>query len=487
MHIALDPSMTTPDSAFIDRLIALLGPQGVLSGPDVLTRSVGTFRPEGITAIAIARPATTAQVADVMKLCHETGRAVVTHGGRTGLVGGGDSAPAELVLSLERMNRIEGIDEIGRTATVEAGVVLQRLQEAADGAGLYYPVDFGARGSATIGGSIATNAGGNRVIRYGMTRASVLGLEAVLADGTIVTSMSAMLKNNAGYDLKQLFIGSEGTLGIVTRAVLRLHEKPRSQQTALVACANFTSLTALLKHMDSQLGGQLAAFEVMWQDYFDLATSPPARSSSPFSKRHPYYVLIETLGADEVADADRLMSALESAADAGWVTDASIAQSIDQRNALWRIRDSVEEMFRFGPLHSYDVSLPITAMQAYVEHVQRGAAALWPEGRCWVFGHMGDGNLHVSIAPCVDRADGANQGVVSDAGPSPGDDTHAAADALVYGPLTAVNGSVSAEHGIGSEKKAWLHACRSPAEMDLMRLLKRSLDPKNLLNPGKVI
>ncbi len=451
----------------ISALEKLLGAGGVLTGTDVTSRIAGVLNGDGLKAFAIARPRTTEEVSEILKLCTAAKQPVVTLGGKTGLVHGGEASPDELIISMERMNAIEAIDPVGRTITAQAGVVLENIQQKARDLNLYYGVDYGSRGSATIGGGIATNAGGNRVIRYGMTRASVLGIEAVLANGTIISSMNSMMKNNSGYDLKQLFIGSEGTLGIVTRAVLRLHEMPVSQCTALVACEDFESVTRLLKVMDSRLGGQLAAFEVMWRDYFDLVTGPTASEKSPFEAKYPFYVLIESLGANDESDAAQFASALESAMEAGFVVDATIAQSIQQREGLWRIRDGVEHMFKHHPVHNFDVSLPISEMKAYTENIEREVASRWPEAHCWIFGHMGDGNLHVSIAP---KADVAHE-----------------VESLVYEPLRAFKGAVSAEHGIGLEKKEWLNVSRSPEELALMRLLKSTLDPLDLLNAGKVI
>ncbi|GGX34958.1 FAD-linked oxidase [Pigmentiphaga litoralis] len=454
----------------IEDLRALLGDEAVLTGDAVTGRSAGAFRPDALTAYALVRPKTTVEVAEVMKRCAAVGQAVVTHGGLTGLVRGADASPDELILSMERMTRIEGIDVAGRTMTVEAGVTLQQIQEAAAAVDLYYGVDYGARGTATIGGGIATNAGGNRVIRFGMTRASVLGLEAVLADGRVISSMNTMMKNNSGYDLKQLFIGSEGTLGVVTRAVIRLHEMPASQCTALVAATDFDAVVRLLKHMDRKLGGQLAAFELMWQAYFDLVSTPPAQGRSPFAERYPFYVLLESLGADQEADSVRFMQALEDAMADGLIVDATVAQSLDQRDALWRMRDSVEEMFKFGKSFNYDVSLPVSEMRAYADGVSAAAQANWPQGRCWIFGHMGDGNLHVSFSV----GDGS-------------DATKHRIDEIVYGPLAAFRGAVSAEHGIGLDKRAWLGVSRTDEELALMRQLKDFLDPQGLLNPGKVV
>jgi FAD/FMN-containing dehydrogenase len=278
------------EQAFLDQLRAITGEHGVLTGDDVTTRTTGFFPPDKTLARNLVRPRNTDEVVAVMKLAHAARQPVVSHGGRTGLVHGADTRPGDLILSLERMSAIEEIDPLQRIAVVQAGVVLQTLQEAAETHDLMFPLDLGARGTATIGGIVSTNAGGNRVIRYGMTRAMVLGLEAVLADGTVVSSLNRMIKNNAAYDLKQLFIGSEGTLGVVTRAVLRIFERPRSQDVALVAINDFSQLTGFLKHMDRSLGGGLSAFEVMWREFYVCVTTPPAKSTPPLAQTYPYYV-----------------------------------------------------------------------------------------------------------------------------------------------------------------------------------------------------
>lgn len=457
------------NAALLDALRVALDAGAVLVDDEVSSRAAGFMRDDRLQARVLVRPGTTRQVSAALRLCHAAGQSVVTHGGLTGLVHGADAAPADLVLSLERMNAIEEIDPLQRVAVVQAGVTLQALQEAADGHELSFPLDLGARGSATLGGNASTNAGGNRVIRYGMMREMVLGIEAVLADGTVVSSLNRMIKNNAGYDLKQLFIGSEGTLGVVTRLVLRLREKPRSQDVALVAVTGFDRLAALLKHMDRALGGGLTAFEAMWRECYELLTTPPALSRPAVPHGHPYYVLVESMGADAARDAARFGAALETAWDAGLVADAAVAGSDRERAALWGIRDDVMQMARDGRPFIFDVSLSIVAMEAYVGEVRAGLAARWPEHRCWVFGHLGDGNLHLVI-----RAGG------SDA------EARGEVERIVYGPLADVGGSISAEHGIGLEKKSYLGISRNAGEIELMRTLKRSLDPRGILNPGKV-
>jgi FAD/FMN-containing dehydrogenase len=454
----------------LGRIRVALSRGDVLTGEEIKGRVAWTAPQASCVAAAVIRPASTEEVSAVLRICDEQGQPVVTHGGRTGLVGGVDCQPGDVILSLERMNSIERVDEQGRTMTVQAGVPLQQIQETAEKHGLLFPLDMGARGSCHIGGNVATNAGGNRVIRYGMTRENILGLEAVLADGTVVSSLNQMIKNNAGYDLKQVFVGSEGTLGVVTRVVLRLREQPRSQNAALVACSSPGKLASFLKHCDTALGGTLSAFEVMWNDFYRLVTTPPAKSTPPLSQDHPYYVLVESLGGNQARDDERFEEALGEAVEAGLIEDAVIAKSSAEYHALWGIRDDVEQLMRFRPLFIYDVSLPIPAMADYVDGIGRSVLGRWPDGKLWVFGHMGDGNLHVTVSA------GAQDAA-----------TRAAVEAIVYQPLAAIGGSVSAEHGIGLETKKYLALSRNPAEIELMRKLKRALDPNGILNPGKLL
>jgi FAD/FMN-containing dehydrogenase len=445
----------------------LLGTSGVVHGADAQSRRAGVFHASNIAARLIVRPRTTAEVAAILRRCHDLEQPVVVHGGLTNLVQSAETTAEQVVLSLERMNAIEEVDAIGRTMTAQAGVPLQVLQERAAADGLMFALDLGARGSCQIGGNTSTNAGGNRVIRYGMTRDNVLGLEAVLADGTVVSSLNRMIKNNAGYDLKHLFIGSEGTLGVVTRLVLRLREAPTSQNTAIAACPDFGTLTRFLKHMDRELGGTLSAFEVLWRDFYDLVTTPPAKGRPPIAGTYPYYVLVESLGGHETADAERFESAMTAAFEHGLVADAALARSAADRASMWALRDDVEQLFRHGRPFIFDVSLGIRDMETYVAAVRAGLDARWPAHHCYTFGHMGDGNLHFAVH-------------VGDTG----HDARERVEACVYQPLVRIGGSVSAEHGIGLEKKPYLGLCRTAEEIALMRTLKRALDPKGILNRG---
>jgi FAD/FMN-containing dehydrogenase len=394
---------------------------------------------------------------------------VIAHGGLTGLVRAADTQDSDVVLSLERMNRIEEIDTTGRTMTVQAGTPLQLIQDEAEKVGLMFPLDLGARGTCQIGGNASTNAGGHRVIRYGMTRDNILGMEAVLADGTVMSSLNTMIKNNAGYDLKQLFIGTEGTLGIITRLVLRLREAASSQDTAFVAFDDFDQVTRFLKYIDRELGGTLSAFEVMWRDFYELATTAPADNARPVECEYPYYALVESLGADQRVDSERFSAAMERAIDDGLFVDAAIAKSGADREAMWAIRDATAEMFRYGAPFLFDVSLAIKYMDEYVADVKRRLTGECPGHHCFTLGHIGDGNIHFAVA-------------VAD----PDERARSRVEACVYEPLKRFAGSISAEHGIGLEKKDYLSLCRSDVEIAMMRRLKQTFDPKGILNRNKI-
>jgi FAD/FMN-containing dehydrogenase len=456
-------------SDLIDRLKEILGQGGVLEGEDAQAQAQSSRWTRLGSPIAVLRPRSTEEVSVILRLAHAAGQPVVPWGGKTGLVDGA-KADGALALSLERMNAIEAIDEAAGQMIVQAGCILQTACEAAEAAGLLLPLDLGSRGSATIGGNISTNAGGNRVLRWGMMRDMVLGLEAVLADGTVVSSMNRLVKNNAGYDLKALFVGTEGTLGIVTRAVLRLRARPASHDAAFLGVESFDQLPRLLRRLERGLGGALSAFEVMWDDFHTLVTTAPAKGRPPLADRYPYYVLVESMGGDPAGDRARFEQVLMDALEAADAADAVIAKSDTERDALWALRDDVGQTGRNAPIVAFDVSLGIADMEAYVDGVRAALKARWPEAASLVvFGHMGDGNLHL-IAGMGSREPG---------------DLHALEE-IVYRPLREIGGSVSAEHGIGLQKRDYLAWSRSEGEIALMRQLKASLDPKAILNPGKV-
>ena len=466
-------------NTLLSRLADIVGPENVLTGADVSSRATHFWDSTPLSAAAIVRPADTAQTSAVLCLCHEAGQVVVTHGGKTGLVEGHASTSNDIVLSMERMNAIAEVDVTGRTLTVEAGAILQTVQQAADAAGLQLGIDLGARGSCTIGGNIATNAGGLSVLRYGMTREQILGLEVVLADGTILSSLNRMMKNNAGYDLKHLFVGSEGTLGVITRAVLRLRPATPAVATALLAFDTFDQVSATLAHLSHALNGTLNAYEVIWQPFYALNTDPrlDGSSQSPLPRDHALYAIVESRGAEPDETDQRFEHALGQALENELITDAVIVQSERERQNIWHIREHIDTALQHDPVFVYDISLPIADMQRYVDDTLAALQARWPDVIMYVYGHLADGNLHVLVAP----PNGQNL--------SPAEKTrwHEHSNQLIYEPLQALGGSVSAEHGIGLSKKAYLSLSRSAAEISMMRSLKHTLDPSGILNPGKII
>jgi FAD/FMN-containing dehydrogenase len=422
---------------------------------------------------ALLRPRNTQEVSTALRLCHAAGQGVVPQGGLTGLAGGATPRAGDIVLSLERLTGIEELDPAAATITVGAGTPLELAQRAAEEAGFLLALDLGARGSCQVGGNLSTNAGGNRVIRYGMAREQVLGLEVVLADGTIVTSLNKMLKNNAGYDIKQLFIGAEGTLGIITRAVLRLHARPRSRSTALVALPTYDAVVALLRRAQRELG-EISAYEAMWGGFYDLVANHPACKRKPLPDGHPFYVLMEYSGADPAGDPQRFQGLLEAAMAENMILDAVLAQSEQDARDFWVIREG-ESIDSFPLVINFDVSLPIARIDDYVARCRARLDAGWPAAHKLFYGHVGDSNLHISVM--MDRPSGE---------PALRDLMHAVDDA-VYTAVREMGGSVSAEHGVGTLKRDWLDHSRSAPELALMRLLKQTLDPKGILNPGKVI
>lgn len=449
---------------FLTEMEALLGQGGVLAGGDVQMRSSDPFRAVPVLADAILRPRSTAEVSAILAAAAREGVTIIPHGGLTGVSGGADSRSGEVVISLERMNRIESVDPIGRVIVAEAGVTIEALQQAAEAVGLYYPVDLGARGTATVGGTIATNAGGNRTLRWGMTRDRVLGLEAVLADGTVVSSMNKLVKNNTGYDLKHLFIGSEGTLGIVTRAVFHVVPKPNTQDVALVSVPDDASMLKLLNGL--QLLPSLSAFELMYPEFYAIVTGP-GENPRPLELGAHGYVLVEAMGYDPERDHDRFEAVLADMLERGVADDAVIAQSDAQRAALWKIRESVEVAVKaIAPLLMFDVSLEVADIDPYVVRLRRQLEAVYPAAKMIVQGHVGDNNIHLGISVGPDTA--AHEEAV---------------DAMVYTALQPFSGSMSAEHGIGTQKNAWLHVSRNPEEMAVMRAIKQTLDPAGRLNP----
>ena len=423
---------------------------------------------QGGTPLALVLPRNTQMVSEILKLCNEHHIAVVPQGGLTGLAGGAVPVEGCVLLSLRNMNRIEAINAQAGTMIVEAGVILQTIQEAARNAGMNFALDLGARGSCQIGGNISTNAGGNRVIRYGMTRDLVLGLEAVLADGTILSMMNEMPKNNAALDMKHLFIGAEGTMGVVTRAVLRLRPGVGGANAAVVALENFDNALNLLNYAQKRLSGRVTAFEAMWGDYYKTAAK---YARAPLEQGYPLYVLMDMQGAEPDTEAELFQSVLEHALEEGWIADAAIAQSHREAEEFWTMRDAIAEiMTHEGPCIGFDLSVPQTQIGAAVDAIQAALVERYPGIQSLFFGHVGDCNFHIDVTKYTDFE--PKERIIED---------------IVYDIIRSFKGSVSAEHGIGLHKKPWLHYSRSAAELQVLKTLKAALDPHNILNPGKVL
>lgn len=454
--------------ALTEKLKAIVGPKGFLENDNVGARYIQDVAGNSAgTPILVVRPKDTDEVSAILAACHAAEQPVLTQGGMTGLVQGALPLDGEVVLSLERMTTIEEVDTIGGTATVQAGVILQALEEALEKDNVMFPLDLGARGSCTIGGNLATNAGGNRVLRYGMTRDLVLGVEAVLADGTVVGGLNKLIKNNTGYDLKQLFIGSEGTLGVITRAVLKICPKPRSQSVAFCAVDSYSSVVELLSLVRQRLPGTLSAFEVMWQSFYKRAIAVVPNLPKPFEPNNPFYVIVETQGGDKEVDDKAFQRTLEAAFENDLISDAIIAKSEGEAKDLWSIRDSSLEVYQsFAPGKSYDVSLPLSQIEAFSLRLKEELDKKWPGNTLVLFGHLGDGNIH----PLTDAAAGSPE-----------------VDEVLYELVGDMGGSISAEHGIGLARRGYLGLSKGNADIELMRTMKHALDPKNILNPGRII
>lgn len=475
----------------LSRLQAIVGDANVLDQSAVAQRATHHWDASPMQALALVRPANTQELSQVVKACHDANQRIVTHGGLTGLVDGNKTTNEELVVSLERMNNIESIDVAGRTMTVQAGCVLQRVHEAAKEQGLLYALDLGARGSCTIGGNISTNAGGISVLRYGMTREQILGLEVVLADGTVLDSMNALMKDNTGYDLKQLFIGSEGTLGIVTRAVLRLRSDTHTINTAMLSFDTFDQVRDTLAHMNATVGSQLTSFEIIWNQFYQLSTNIDVGGSprAPLPNHFYAYAIVESQGTHVKADTHTFEQALASALEKNIITDAVIAQSEKEREDIWTIRENVDLFACHHPTFSYDISLPINVMDTYLSDVKAELTKSWPTVVMYAYGHLADSNLHITIAPDTTQGDVKvdKKGTLSEQLTHEQRQWKSQCNEIMFKALQPLRGSISAEHGIGLEKKAYLHYSRSEAEINTMRLLKNTLDPKDILNAGKII
>jgi len=456
-----------PDLA--ERLVDLCGERRVRQGDAVRALDPG-FHKDNLAAALAVFPETTEMVAAVVAMCRKEGIAIVPQGGRTGIAGGAATTPDAVILSLSRMQRIVTLDPLARTALVEAGVTLGALQRAAAAHGLSPGIDIGARDTATIGGMISTNAGGSEAFRHGTMRQRVLGLEAVLPDGSVLSDLTQVAKANEGYDVKQLLIGAEGTLGIVTRAVLRLSGTRSARVSALAACASAAAAVAALDRLHRQPGLALIAAEAMWRDH--LVVTAKANGLDPLTSfaEGPLYILFEAGGDDVEAVRVAFETALAEAVEAGEIVDVVIAETLAQRADMWRLREdwAVDRAFPGGLW--FDISVPLAELDASIEAMTRRVEAHDPTYRVFIIGHLADGNLHVTV-----NASSPITGAYDEVSP------------LIYDGLKEIGGSFSAEHGIGLEKRQALQRYADPGKLALMQQIKHLLDPDGLMNPGKVL
>lgn len=449
----------------------------IVGAANVLTREEDTRgyftdwrRQYSASAEAVVRPASTAEVAQLVRVCAREGVAIVPQGGNTGLCGG--SVPTgrarEVVLSLSRLRRIRELDALNDTITVEAGCVLADVQRAAAEAGRLFPVSLAAEGSCQIGGNLSTNAGGVNVLRYGSARDQVLGLEVVLPDGRVWDGLRALRKDNTGYDLKQLFLGAEGTLGVITAAVLRLHPKPSAMLTAWLAVADPRAAVRLLGLLHERLGERVSAFELISHNCLDAVLRQLPDIRAPLAAPHRWYVLVEIADSGAQASlAERSERALAECAERGMLADAVLAQSGEQARALWRIRESIPEAQFTNVKH--DVAVAVSRTPDFIELATTRLLARFPQAEIYAFGHVGDGNIHYNVGPAALVAE------------------RPAVNRIVYEVVAELGGSISAEHGLGQLKREEIRAHKDPLEMELMRRIKDTLDPAGLMNPGKVL
>jgi FAD/FMN-containing dehydrogenase len=429
-------------------------------------------------ARAIVRPGSTDEVSRVLAYCNAHRLRIVPQGGNTGLVGGQIPSQAgdEIVLSLRRMDRIRAIDPTANIMIVDAGVTLLRAQEEADNHDRLFPLSLPSEGSCTIGGNLSTNAGGVAAVAYGVARDLVMGVEVVLADGRVMSNLTRVKKDNTGYDLKNLFIGAEGTLGIITGAVLKLFPKPRARATAFVGLASPQEALGLLDIALSRAGADVKSFEIIPRIGIDFDLRHGADTRDPLQQKHAWYVLIELASQTDAAVETTLENLLAEAIEQGLVEDAAIAASLDQRNDFWRLRELLSEVQKYeGGSIKHDVSVPISSAPAFLADVERDVTALVPGARMVAFGHLGDGNIHCNVSQPV----GADKQRFLDRWHD--------VNRVVHGLVAKYDGSISAEHGIGVMKREELPDVKDPVALDLMRMLKRSLDPNGILNPGKVL
>jgi len=467
----------------VDELTNVLGAVGVVPADNTDQYLTDWSSKYAGPALAVVRPASTEEVSQVVRMCHAAGIAIVPQGGNTGLCGGATPLAADhpearecIVLSLSRLNLIESVDQARATITTQAGVTVQALQEAAAEQGLLFAPDWGARGTAQIGGGISTNAGGLNVLRWGGMREQILGLEVVLPDGRVFDGMRALRKDSTGFDAKQLFIGTEGTMGVVTRAVFKLHPLPSDHLTAFVALPDLDTLMPLFGHARAESKGLVSAFELMPDEGVKRVLENAPQAQRPLDSTNEWYVLLRLSGGDEVADT--MNHVLSTAAEAGMIDDAVIAVTAEQDANLWFIRDEVPPVFTFderGRRHKFDMAIPIDTVVDFFDEAGRVVQDIVPGTMTFGFGHVGDGNLHFNIYP--------GHGCDLDAYDAQGAELERSIDELTW----KFNGTISAEHGVGQAMRPRLADQKSDVEFDLMRAVKTAVDPTGLMNPGKVI
>ena len=464
----------------LDTFRAALGPQNVITDPAEKDPYEREWRDKYVgKALCVVKPGTVEEVSAILKLANENGVKIVPQGGNTGLVGGqipfegGD----EVILSLSRLNKIRTIDPTGNTMTVEAGCILQTIQEAADGVDRLFPLSLGAEGSCQIGGNLSTNAGGTAVLAYGNARALTLGLEVVLADGRIWNGLRALRKDNTGYDLKDLFIGAEGTLGVITAAVLKLFPKPKAQDVAFVGVKSPEDALALFNRVQGAAGPMLTGFELMPRIGLEFVVKHASGTRDPLEASHNWYVLIElSSGVEGTATRDMLETVLMAAIEEDVAQDAALAETLDQAKAFWHMRHVMSEVQKHeGGSIKHDISVPVAKVPEFLARASKLVTEMVPGCRPVPFGHLGDGNIHFNISQPLDMDKEIYLAHWEEM------------NEKVHDLVVKMGGSISAEHGIGRMKREKMAQTKDPVELEIMRALKHTLDPKTTLNPGKVI
>jgi len=461
-----------PKNNIINLFEEILDTSYILSGDELKSRFYHIWKTDiSLESLCLLLPKSSEEISAIVKICNDNNQEIIVHGGLTNLVGSTISNRSQVVISLERMNKIIEIDEQGKTITCESGAIIEDIINAVKDKDLLLPLNFGARGSAQIGGAVSTNAGGLRVFKYGMTRNLVMGIEAILPDGTIISSLKKLMKDNSGYDLKQLFIGSEGTLGIVTKVVLRLYRLPKTRYTSLAVTNNYQNVLDLLKIMEDKISSSLTGFELLWNETYKKMVDDKTLYNMYLPDNFKYYVFIEYMGGDFENDYNDFESVVLDCIDKGLIDDAVIGKDDKEQVNIWGIREDVAVLADEREFdQQFDISIPVALIGEVIDKISKelkdceGVKTIYP------FGHVADGNIHFIIGKDSDN-----------------DDLKSKINDIIYNNTKLVDGSISAEHGIGLDKKKYLIKSRSEDEIELMRLIKKSIDPKNILNPGRVI